>query len=340
MSGLDPTRFLWRPNDGLPWFINLCVTSRCNLHCLGCRAGLHPAQEPSPADLRTFLDRLAAWLPRPRRVILTGGEPLLYPHLEEIVAHAAGLGFLPTINTNGSRLTAMTVDRLAGAGLAILNVSLDGIGETHDRLRNGPGLYQGVMDMLQYLTHHSALTVGVVSTINRINAAELPALTRHLVKNFRLHSHRFQAVVPTLWQPWSNDFFTTDPLWPREPRDLETVLTTLEQLTELRRQGFPIDNDPSQFALWREYFTDPLKFLADRPCPLGDDNLIVLADGGVTACDLCGRIGELRDDPRTLWFSPGAKRFREQMRDCKKPCNYRINCSYTPSLSNESTPAK
>lgn len=317
-----------RPPDELPWFVDLCVTARCNLNCQMCQSNNARFTEPEAARWLGFYDRLGAWLPRPRVVTLTGGEPLLRDDIYEQVGRLAALGFEPRLNTNGALLNPETVGRLVDAGLRVIILSFHGIGETHDRLRNAPGLYQGLLDMIDYLSNHTALAIQAVAVLHAISANEMPALVRKLAANPRFGVVHFQAVIPTLSRPWSTDFFFSDPLWPREPEVLARMLEVLDELEQMKRDGLPINNPASQFAHWRRYFRDPMHSFRNLPCEVGGDHLLVQADGAVTLCDQLGRLGAIDDDPRALWESPAAARLREDMRRCRRACNYRVNCCF------------
>jgi MoaA/NifB/PqqE/SkfB family radical SAM enzyme len=59
-------------------------------------------------------------------VLLTGGEPLLYPRLEHAVRMAASLGVRPVLSTSGIDLSAELCRALSRAGLREACVSLNG----------------------------------------------------------------------------------------------------------------------------------------------------------------------------------------------------------------------
>ena len=46
-------------------------------------------------------------------VLLTGGEPLLYPHFRELYQKLRGLGMIVTINTNGTLIDEEWADFFA-----------------------------------------------------------------------------------------------------------------------------------------------------------------------------------------------------------------------------------
>jgi MoaA/NifB/PqqE/SkfB family radical SAM enzyme len=110
---------------GGPGLCNIAVTNSCNAACDFCNF----ARGRVP-DLRWIdADRFAAALDILRRrgiryVSFFGGEPLLHPRLEEMIATAVAKDLVPAIITNGWLLSAR-LERLAEAGLRTVYVSMD-----------------------------------------------------------------------------------------------------------------------------------------------------------------------------------------------------------------------
>src|SRR5690242_7328211 len=73
------------------------------------------------------------------RLTLQGlGEPLLQPHLTEMVAYAKERGIEVGFNSNAMLLSRPKADRLVALGLDWLHVSLDGAtAETYEGIRSG-----------------------------------------------------------------------------------------------------------------------------------------------------------------------------------------------------------
>jgi cyclic pyranopterin phosphate synthase len=109
--------------------LRISVTDRCNLRCQYCMPAA--AYDWLPAESLLSFDELAR-LARlfvslgVSKVRLTGGEPLLRPHLERFVGQLAGLPGLTdlALTTNGTRL-AGSASALRAAGLHRITVSLD-----------------------------------------------------------------------------------------------------------------------------------------------------------------------------------------------------------------------
>ena len=110
--------------------LRVSLTDRCNLRCTYCMPaeGLNwlPGDELLSLGELTRLLRVAVTRLGITSVRFTGGEPLLYRQLEDVVAAAAALDPRPEIamTTNGVGLARRAV-ALAAAGLDRVNVSLD-----------------------------------------------------------------------------------------------------------------------------------------------------------------------------------------------------------------------
>lgn len=91
--------------------IKIELTQRCPLACLHCSTSSHRKQSSELSNTTvTRLLREAAEL-GVEKVVFTGGEPLVYPHLEEVITVASANRIRPTLYTTGildNALTPMT----------------------------------------------------------------------------------------------------------------------------------------------------------------------------------------------------------------------------------------
>ncbi len=172
----------------MPHAVSWNLTERCNLHCAHCyldasrRSGSGSgsgsgSEELSRDECLRVIDELAALNPH-LVLILTGGEPLLHPHLEEIVERAAAVGMTPVLGSNGTALRREKAERLRDAGLRGVGVSLDSTDpELHDRLRGMPGAWQRSVDGLRVL-REVGLPFVIQPSIFSWNRHEIDALAR------------------------------------------------------------------------------------------------------------------------------------------------------------------
>jgi MoaA/NifB/PqqE/SkfB family radical SAM enzyme len=108
-----------------PLLAQLVVTRRCNLSCGYCNE-YDDFSKPVPFEvLAARIDHLA----KLGTVVLTltGGEPLLHPRLDELVARVVSHGMVCTLISNGYAFTERWIDRLNAAGLTLVQISIDNL---------------------------------------------------------------------------------------------------------------------------------------------------------------------------------------------------------------------
>ena len=155
--------------QGGPGFVNIAPTNACNARCRFCS---FPQVKPEdrvmadPERLRRGLHLLAAT--GVRYVVYTGGEPLLYPHLLDILSEGRELGLQNLLCTNGRLLNRDKVDALQKAGVSHLIISIDAASESeHDTHRGFPGLCHSIRDLLPQIKQSGMKPVASV-TISRL----------------------------------------------------------------------------------------------------------------------------------------------------------------------------
>ena len=108
-----------------PILAHLVPIRRCNLACAYCNEYDH-VSAPVPAEtMFRRVDRLASL--GTSIVTISGGEPLLYPDLDALIARIRSRGIIAGMITNGYLLTADRIRRLNRAGLDHLQISIDNV---------------------------------------------------------------------------------------------------------------------------------------------------------------------------------------------------------------------
>lgn len=98
---------------------------RCNLSCGYCNE-YDDYSDPVPVDeMLKRIDKLASL--GTSLVTISGGEPLLHPDLDRIIARIREHGMLAGLITNGYLLVAERIRRLNRAGLDYLQISIDNV---------------------------------------------------------------------------------------------------------------------------------------------------------------------------------------------------------------------
>jgi MoaA/NifB/PqqE/SkfB family radical SAM enzyme len=108
-----------------PILAQLVVTRRCNLACAYCNEFDRVSPPVPTADLLRRVDRLADL--GTSIITLTGGESLLHPELDTVIARIRKRGAMAVLLTNGFLLNTERIRRLNRAGLDYLQLSIDNL---------------------------------------------------------------------------------------------------------------------------------------------------------------------------------------------------------------------
>ncbi len=168
-----------------PRSVSLDLSPLCNKRCDKCQfhsprspyKGLLRNNEFMPLDLaKALLDDCATITPKPCIMPTFSGEPLLYPHLESVLRHAADLGLPVGVTTNGLLLDRDMSRLLLDTGVTSVMVSLDAFRpETYAALQAPGSLERVTENVLQFRElrgESSTPTLGLVFVQEQRNAGE------------------------------------------------------------------------------------------------------------------------------------------------------------------------
>lgn len=140
------------------------LTSNCNLNCNHCF--VKRSDQSSVSYNPNFTDDLNTLMRIHKlgikHLILSGGEPLLYPNLLPLFSILKSLGIRATIATNGTLLSQEISEKLSQAGLSRATISLDGYdSQTNKILRGTDWAFSKSLRGASYLVKS-----GIIVTIN------------------------------------------------------------------------------------------------------------------------------------------------------------------------------
>jgi sulfatase maturation enzyme AslB (radical SAM superfamily) len=169
---------------GGPGTCHFAITSACNARCGFCSF----ARDQLPAASRHSVTLAEAKLASDilkrngvRFLHFTGGEPLVHRDFMAMVSHAAQIGMIPTLVTNGALLTPKRVDALADAGLATVYISIDAASSTvHDSNRGLTGLSARIRRANVALKRRQIPSSASVTMSRLVDYSVLPEFLRDL----------------------------------------------------------------------------------------------------------------------------------------------------------------
>ncbi|MDY6898102.1 MAG: radical SAM protein [Cyanobacteriota bacterium] len=114
---------------------------RCNLRCQHCYSSSSP-ELTQELPLELILQAVSDARTEGYNVLgVSGGEPLLYKPLTQVLQHARKLGMTTSITTNGILLNQQKIEDLR-EHVNLIAISLDGVAQSHNQMRGTPQAFE------------------------------------------------------------------------------------------------------------------------------------------------------------------------------------------------------
>jgi len=186
-------------------YVRLSLTEACNFCCPYCRPeAIAPESQTNLLSPDEWLVVLGAFHKLGVRALrLTGGEPLLYPKLDELLHKLQARQWFEDVSmtTNGS-LLAKRAKELQQLGLNRVNISFDAVDELTFDIRTGrTGQLPDVMEGIE-----AALAAGFTSV--KINTVLMEPMSDDMVRSLLAYMEKW----PVIWRfieymPFQGDAF-------------------------------------------------------------------------------------------------------------------------------------
>jgi len=327
----------------MPVYINLYITSRCNLKCRHCyfHESLNRPEEISLENI----EKLSKSSGEIVNIALTGGEPFL----RQDIAKIAGLfvknsnARIVTIPTNG--MLSKVIEEQAGKMLrenpkAIFNVfvSLDGEEKTHNRIRGDKNAFSNAMKTLSGLENlrkkFDNLRLGIIFTMNETNAEQALPLYKKISKNLGIDQFQINFLRGS----------------PKSIRVSDRIIGEYEKANaEIQKDfesgkysGYKIMGD-FYTCINRRYKEVLAKTVKEKkfqlPCYAGTTNIIIYPNADVFACEMrddlkFGNLGDYGFDLKKMTEEKKNKELVEKIRKsncfCTFECQLTSNVAYNP----------
>ena len=322
----------------LPLNYTISLTYNCNSKCSTCFVYERKAKELSLDEYKKIfksIGKSAYW------VTFSGGEPFLKKDFTEIVKLFYDICKPKIINipTNGilnKKIIHDITDILAHCKKAIINVnlSIDGVAEQHDAIRNVEGSYKKAIKTFQDLKNIKAknLSVAIHTVISKYN-----------IENFAKIANTMLLLKPDKYiteiAEERNELHTVG-------KDITPDLINYKAAVDflIHRIKYTVINkrfDKIAQAFRIEYYTLVKKTLKYQkqtiPCYAGITSVQISPDGDVWYCCVKAKsVGNLRKAKynfKRIWISPELSAQRKSIRtgDCYCPL---ANVAYTNMLLN------
>lgn len=176
------------------------LTPLCNMNCDMCYVRLSPEELNKQGRLRTVEEWLALAEEMQEVgvmfILLTGGEPLLYPGFKKLYLKLKKMGMILTINTNGTLLDEEWADFFAENIPRRINITLYGPDrETYDKLCHYPDGFDRAIHAIKLLKDRgvSVKINGSLTSANRKDREALVHLADELDTYMKIDTYMYPA---------------------------------------------------------------------------------------------------------------------------------------------------
>lgn len=327
----------------LPINLTVSVTYRCNSRCFTCN--ITEKEGGKELSFEEF-DQILKTVGNPYWITLSGGEPFLRDDLKQICMslYKNCKPHIINIPTNGLIAeiaeTVGLVTKEAPNTRWIVNLSVDGIGEKHDKIRGVKGNFKKIIETFYELKglKRKNLSVGVHTVISAYNVNDIEEIHRYVTKELKPDS--FITEIAEERNELNNIGSAITP-------SADDYAKAIDYLIENMKVKNYAGTAQIAQAFRLEYYKNVKMMLMQKKqviaCYAGITSAQIAPDGDVWFCCIKAEtIGNLRDnnyDFRSIWFSDKAKSMRNSIRRSNCYCPL-ANASYTNMLMNPKTLAK
>ena len=286
------------------------ITHRCNLRCSHCYQDDYSAFS-SRKSLEAVLNQYSRLLEEygfKGYLNITGGEPLAHPDLFWLLEEAGNRGITTAVLTNGTLIGRREAAELKRLDVDYVQVSLDGLRETHDKIR-GEGSFDLAIRGIRELKAQG-IYVTVAFTAQRENHKELGRLA-DFCNNLGADKLWFDRVVIPKNEDKNNLSLSS-----------KEYSALCRKASRLNRQG--------KISCARALQFIPCKGKNIYSCNAGSRLLAILADGTVMPCRrLPIEVGNVTQSELLTIYreSPELIKLRKsEIPEKCKPCKYAQSC--------------
>ena len=190
----------------------------CNFSCRMCYVRMTPSQVAAQSRPAMTLERWLSLAEQARAsgmlyLLLTGGEPFLWPDFWPLYERLSEMGFLISINTNGSLIDEDAVARLRARPPTRLNITLYGASDkTYRSLCRADGVFTRVDRAITGL-REAGLMVKLNCSLTPQNAGDLEAMVRYAERRgliLEVNTYMFPPLRRDPSQVGRNERFTPE----------------------------------------------------------------------------------------------------------------------------------
>lgn len=302
------------------------LTRDCNLRCKHClnNSGLRDNSEIIYSELLRIIQSLIK--SGIFEIRFTGGEPLLYSKIYDIISYCAKNHIYVSIGTNGTLITEDVIKKLKSSGLNKVIISLDGTKKAHDSIR-GVGNFDKTINAIKLLKQYK-IDYKINSVIMKNNMNDIIVLAKQMYKEKNpLFIRRFIESGRGI-KLKNNTLSFKDYVYVKEQLKAE-----LENKKIIRGHYINLSDETLNSRI-----TIPFKIPIS--CKAGQRSLVITPDGNIHFCGFLaaqgfppiGNISNVKDF-RVFWENINYEKMLKKLNDRLEEYNSQNNIQKTNCLA-------
>ncbi len=184
----------------------------CNENCTHCAIEKFKlnikGRKLTPLDVKSITDQAHQY--GLYSLCLSGGEPMIFSDLEQVIDAIGPERFVLSMDTNGLALTENKIKWLVDKGVDRIHLSIDGLEKNHDEFRHKEGSWQHNIDLLPYCKEYGlGVIVNIVATKDLVRSKEIEKQL-DFIKQFNFHSSLIYAKPVGNFEEAKNQVLNTE----------------------------------------------------------------------------------------------------------------------------------
>ncbi len=148
------------------------ITNSCNLECAHCYSSSEKINSGNDITPELVLSTVKSLKDAGiKAVILSGGEPLMSPHVFDIAGILKDAGFAVHLSTNGTMINGKNAGKIKSL-FNYVGISIDGAEKTHDGFRKREGAFEASLKSIRLLLG-GGINAGLRFSLTAYNYREL-----------------------------------------------------------------------------------------------------------------------------------------------------------------------
>lgn len=342
----------------LPFVMEFVVylTNRCNLRCEMCSQygdnfKEFAGKELSFEEWKPFFDSLSDVTPKPK-IILMGGEPLLYKEFDKILEYLNNNDFSIHIVTNGVFLDKHK-EAISKCKNITITVSIDGLENTHDSIRRVKGTFKKAINNialfekerknnfnLKIFINSVLLPDNIKESANFLEFIQTQSIDQIVFQHLQFLTQEQNEKANKEWQArlnghFANNFITNKQYLINKDyiNELKASINSLSDVCRKETFIFPYldDNEINKYYLGKDLETIRPNYRCTTPWLTA----FISPEGNVSNC-IENTIGNITEENFwDIWNNEKASFFRQNLCEdgnfsvCSRCCNfYKSNFLY------------